>query len=214
MTKKERNKVTMFNTVSKWLAGSKEAIIALPNLEETLEAFNAQLSKITALDSDVVSDASGLSADKEILKDDLSRKSLVVTRILKAYATFMGNNELLNSIDFTKSQLYYVADQILQSRAALLLKTAENIGNSAEAYGLTPAIVSELEAAAATFSEQVTLPRQGVISKKDTREQMADLIAVIDNLLSEKLDVLMDLAGINSPELLNQYKAARVIVDR
>jgi hypothetical protein len=71
-----------------------------------------------------------------------------------------------------------------------------------------------METTLTAFSNQVTNPRQAVIAKKDSREKMAELISQTDNLLSEKLDVLMDLMGITKPELLNQYKAARVIVDR
>jgi regulator of replication initiation timing len=214
MTKKERNKVTMFSTVSKWFADNKESIVALPNLEETLETFGTHLNDIKEVDSDVVSDTTGLTADKEVLKESLSGKSLSVARMLKAYATFVGDKELLNSIDFTKSQLHYAADQVLQSRAALLLKTAKTIGDSAQAYGLTPEVIGEMETTLTAFSNQVTNPRQAVIAKKDSREKMAELISQTDNLLSEKLDVLMDLMGITKPELLNQYKAARVIVDR
>jgi hypothetical protein len=124
----------MFSTVSKWFADNKESIVALPNLEETLETFGTHLNDIKEVDSDVVSDTTGLTADKEVLKESLSGKSLSVARMLKAYATFVGDKELLNSIDFTKSQLHYAADQVLQSRAALLLKTAKTIGDSAQAY--------------------------------------------------------------------------------
>ena len=214
MTRKERNKVTMYNTVSQWLADHSDALTGLPNMEATLGEFNEDISSIKSLDSNVVSDTSGLTQDKEAIKDEVASKSLIVVRMLKAYATFKKDRVLLNSIDFTKSQLFYASDQVLQSRAALLVQTAKGTKNGAKSYGLTQAVIEDLEASATAFSGRVTNPRQAVISKKDTREQLAALIDEVDNLLAEKLDVLMDLVGISRPELLNQYNAARVIVDR
>jgi hypothetical protein len=81
--------------------------------------------------------------------------------------TFVGDKELLNSIDFTKSQLHYAADQVLQSRAALLLKNGkDNRATVLRPMDSPPEVIGEMETTLTAFSNQVTNPRQAVIAKK------------------------------------------------
>ena len=75
--------------------------------------------------------------------------------------------------------------------------------------GLNTGHMSKLETGLGVFR-----PCEQPKAKRDTDDQLEAKIDEADNLLKEKLDVLMDLAGITKPELLNQYTAARVIVDR
>ena len=214
MTKEERNKMAMFLTVIVWLKGKLQDLNYLPNFKSTFESFMGITDEIKELDSHKVAGTKGLKKDKDRAENDLITVALQTVAMLKAYATFAGNKLLLNSIDYTKSQLAYVSDQVLQSRAAHITQAAKDCGNKAEKYGLNADHMSKLETVADAFSDRVSNPRQAVISKKDIGDQLEAKIDEADNLLKEKMDVLMDLAGITKPELLNQYTAARVIVDR
>ena len=214
MTKEERNKMAMFLTVLIWLKGKLQDLNYLPNFKATFASFMGITDEITKLDSHKIVDSKGLAKDKDRAKNVLVTVALQTVAMLKAYATFASNKVLLNSIDYTKSQLAYVSDQVLQSRAAYIIQSAKDSGNKAEKYGLNADHLAKLETVVDAFSDRVTNPRQAVISKKDIGDQLEAKIDEADNLLKEKLDVLLDLAGITKPELLNQYTAARVIVDR
>lgn len=126
----------------------------------------------------------------------------------------MKDNLLLNSVDFNKSQLYYVSDQVLMSRATHIWKVAEGIGGKAKAYGLTNAALSELSDVEAAFKARVSNPRKALIENSDIGEQVHAKVDETDNFVKEQVDTLMELAGNTQPELYNQYLAARVIIDR
>lgn len=206
--------MAMFLTVVIWLKGKLQDLNYLPNFKSTFASFMGITDEINKLDSHKIVDSKGLAKDKDRAKNVLVTVALQTVAMLKAYATFTSNRLLLNSIDNTKSQLAYVSDQVLQSRAAHIIQAAKDCGNKAERYGLNAEHLAKLETVEGAFSDRMTNPRQAVISKKDIGDQLEAKIDEADNLLKEKLDVLLDLAGITKPELLNQYTAARVIVDR
>ena len=156
--------MAMFLTVLIWLKGKLQDLNYLPNFKSTFASFMGITDEINKLDSHKVVDSKGLAKDKDRAKNVLVTVALQTVAMLKAYATFTSNRLLLNSIDYTKSQLAYVSDQVLQSRAAHIIQAATDCGNKAEKYGLNAEHLAKLETVADAFSARVTNPRQAVIS--------------------------------------------------
>lgn len=214
MTKKDRNKVAMFLTVLLWLKEKLSELTTLPNFTEVFGAFEALTDEIAELDSGTVTGTKGITEDKSDAKSELSRLTLQMVVILKAYAAYLKDHLLLNSIDFTKSQLHYVSDQVLMSRATHISKVAGEIGDKAIDYGLTTETLGEQSDAEDAFKERVSNPRKTQIENSDTGDQVHAKVDETDNFVKEQVDSLVELAGNTKPELYNQYLAARVIIDR
>ncbi len=214
MTKKDRNKVAMFLTVLLWLKEKMSELTTLPNFTEVFGAFETLTEEIAELDSGTVTGTKGITEDKGDARSTLSQLTLQMVVILKAYAAYRKNHLLLNSIDFNKSQLYYVSDQVLMSRATHIRKVAGEVGDKAIAYGLTTETLGELSDAEVAFKARVSNPRKTQITNSDTGDQVHAKVDETDNFLKEQVDSLLELAGNTKPELYNQYLAARVIIDR
>ena len=214
MTKQDRNKVAMFLTVLLWLKEKLSQLTTLPNYTEVFDEFEALTEEIALLDSGTVTGTKGATEDKGFAKSTLSRLTLEMVVIIKAYAVRLKDHLLLNSIDFTKSQLYYVSDQVLMSRATHIRTVAGEIGDKAIDYGLTPETLSELSDVEDAFKARVSNPRKTLVVKSGTGEEVRDKVDETDNYVKEQVDSLLELAGNTKPELYNQYLAARVIIDR
>ncbi len=214
MTKHDRNKVAMFLTVLLWLKEKLSQLTTLPNFTEVFDEFEALTKEIAELDSGTVTGTKGITEDKSDARSTLSRLTLQMVVIVKAYAAYLKDHLLLNSIDFNKSQLYYVSDQVLMSRATHIRKVAKKIGDKAIAYGLTTETLGELSDAEAAFKARVSNPRKTQIENSDTGDQVRAKVDETDNFVKEQVDSLLELAGNTKPKLYNQYLAARVIIDR
>ena len=214
MNKKLRNKVTMFRATDTVLTESQEQLVDVPDFPEYHMQFQGNLKTIDELDGQLENDTSGTTEEKEDLSDLLAEEALKATIKLKALARKGGDKKLLNSISFTKSQMYYVADQTLLSRAAFILDTAKTHAANAVAYGLTQEEIDKLEALIAEFGKGIPSPRKAIIDKQDVGKQLKALVRETDNLLKEHIDVLMELKGISDRGLQERYEAAREIIDR
>jgi hypothetical protein len=214
MTKQDRNKVAMFLTVLLWLKEKLSQLTTLPDFTEVFDEFETLTEEIALLDSGTVTGTQGATEDKGFAKSTLSRLTLEMVVIIKAYAVRLKDHLLLNSVDFTKTQLYYASDQVLMSRATHIRTVAEGIGDKALAYGLNPETLSELSEVEDAFKDRVSNPRKTLVEKSGTGEEVRDKVDETDNYVKEQVDSLLELAGNTQPELYNQYLAARVIIDR
>lgn len=214
MTNDESNHVNMFRTVSDWTAKQLEVLSTFPNFTETYEGLKELLVAIDRLAAEESADVSGATSAKAAARKTLEQLAIHCSRVLKAYATFSEDLRLFNAVDFTPSQLKYVSEQVLVSRAENILAEADDAPEAAAPYGLSTELVESLRTAKNAFADQRTKTRQAVVVRVDAGDQLSDAIDEADDLLKEKLDVLMELVEINYPALYNQYLAARVIVDR
>ena len=121
---------------------------------------------------------------------------------------------MLNDIDFTESQLLRSSEQVLLVRSKKALEHAEAVQAEAESYGLTAERLEALRTSSLQFDERQTTVRNAIVNRKDSGEQLEAQMDEADDLLKGKLDLLMELAQNTHPEMYNQYKASRVIIDR
>ncbi|WP_139314844.1 hypothetical protein [Saccharicrinis aurantiacus] len=121
---------------------------------------------------------------------------------------------LLNEIDFTASQLRRSSEQLLIVRASKMMEHANAIQPTAEALGLTVDRAVALQNAIDTFKEKQTTVRSAIVNRRDAGEQIEAHIDEANDILKGKLDLLMELSQNTYPELYNQYKASREIINR
>ncbi len=213
MDKKSRNRVNMFRATDTLLEESQEKMADVQDFAEYFAQFQGNLSTIDELDGQLESDATGITEEKGDSSDLLAEEALHASLRLKAFARKKGDKKLLNKISITKSQLDYVADQTLLSRAKLILKTAKRHAADAAAYSLTQEGIDKLDALVQEFGKKIPDPRKAIIDKQDAGKQLMAMVSATDNLLKEHIDVLMEVKGIDDPDLLDRYWSAREIID-
>lgn len=214
MDKQTRNKVNMYKATGKVLDDHEEQLQDLTDYTEINGKFRGNITEIDKLDSQLADDTSGITEEKDALGQQLAEEAMKMSLRLKAHARKLEDKSLLNSVTFTKSQLFYVADQTLLSRASHLLTKAKEQAEGAATYGLTPEHITSMETLIAGFGASQPNPRHATINKKDLGAQLKSLVRETDNLLKEDMDVLLEVKGITDPELHSKYESAREIIDR
>ncbi|MCV9385360.1 hypothetical protein [Reichenbachiella ulvae] len=214
MRKRDENKLNMYRTVRDWLLSQLSVLSVLPNFSETLTAFGGQLEQIEALDVDKLTTTTGITQDKADARTQLEQLLLRVINILKAYATFADKLSLIPAIDHTPTQLDRASEQLLLSISGKVRETATAEQAAAEPYGLSTELLSSLQAAHEQFATQQNKVRVAIVGKSHSGDQLEARMDAADDLLKEKLDVLMDLTQFTQPELYEEYQGIRIIVDR
>ncbi|MGQ1890748.1 hypothetical protein ACT29H_09925 [Thermophagus sp. OGC60D27] len=214
MDKRQANKFNMFKVVRDFLSDHSATLGQYLHFSEMLEKFSSLLSSIGELDSHAVTKTSGLTQEKAAARERLIKATMLVVRILKAYATFSDNESLLENIDFTLSSLSRISEQKLLARAQKVIQEAEACLTEAEPYGLTTEKMDELTAAFKEFDERQSTIRKAIVVRKNISEQVEALMEEADDLLKDKIDIILELASNDHPELYNQYLGAREIIDR
>jgi len=208
------NKFNMYKVVRDWLRNNRTTVENLPGFTATFEEFSGILDTIAELDKDKTTATGGFSKTKAEARALLEKQMIEMIRILKVYATFNNNQFMLNDIDFTESQLLRTSEQVLLVRSKKVVEHAEAVQAEAESYGLTAERLEALRTSSLQFDERQTTVRNAIVNRKDSGEQLEARMDEVDDLLKGKLDLLMELAQNTHPEMYNQYKASRVIIDR
>jgi len=214
MDKRSVNKFNMYKVVRSWITTNLSALETLPSFAETFALFGNILDNIAQLDKQKTTATSGTTITKAEARGLLETLLMEMTRIIKVYATFNNDHILLNDIDFTESQLSRSSEQLLLVRSQKAIDHGEAIQASAEAYGLTSERLEALVAAHDSFDTKQTSVRSAIVNRKDAGDQLEAQMDEADDLLKSKIDLLMELSQNTHPELYNQYKASRVIIDR
>jgi hypothetical protein len=214
MEKRLENKFSMYKVVRDWLNSNITHLEKLPGFTETFNEYTSILDMIVELDKNKTAVTSGITKTKGEAREKLEIQIAEMVRILKVHATFNNNQVLLNDIDFTESQLSRSSEQLLLVRANKIAEHGTAVQELAEALGLTPERLDNLNAAIRTFEEQQSTVRSAIVNRKDSGEQLDARMDEIDDLLKGKIDLLMELSQNTQPELYNQYKASRMIIDR
>ena len=80
-------------------------------------------------------------------------------------------------------------------------------------YGSAPEKVDELKKEIDDFITVISAPRSAIVTRSQATQRMKELFSEINQLLKNKTDKLMLLFEHSHPEVYQNYKAARIIVD-
>ncbi|MES2733367.1 MAG: hypothetical protein V4714_16590 [Bacteroidota bacterium] len=213
MKKDQEAKRKMYTSTDRYLLTNDTVVKDLPNYAPTIEAYRQALQQIGLQQQIQELGKEGFSKQKEQKHLGLVRLTMDAVAKLKAYATFEQKLVLLKEIDFTESELKQAADNLILSRAKIVLDRAKaNLAGLAP-YLLTQAQVDALSQAITDFEAVISDPRMGIIDRKNATQALEDLFAQADSLLKDKLDVLAALLRDSNPSFHQGYLNARIIVD-
>ena len=214
MNDNDRNRVTMYNTAANWLDKNIGKMTAPPKLQEAFDSFKGHIAEIDRLASITGVTTGGFTESKVLARENAQKVANHVIALLKAYATSVGDVVLLNDVDFPPSALRNASEQVLKARLDLVIGKAETHQAAAAGYGLSPKLVKALKTALADFAGKMTTTREAIGNRKGDNQQLDGAIDDADEVLKGRMDVYMEVVQFTEPPMYDQYKAARVIVDR
>lgn len=148
-----------------------------------------------------------------MLKKALADITAPIAAAAIAYASQTNNNELLDAVNFSQSELLATRDDLLGDRCQNIhTKANDNIAALA-AYGITALMLTDMQNAITAYLAKVPAPSTAKLTKKTATLNLSNLFKATDVILKMQLDKLMLQFKTSHPDFYNNYVAARVIID-
>ena len=213
MTNSHENKLTMYEAVHSLLEANKEKTAGLPAFAGSIASFRESVQSIKGKSREVDEAATGRTAAKNQAEDELVSVVIPVASALFVHAGAQKDLPLREKASVSETSLRRLRDTELASKASSMLSLANERATALGTYGITPAMLNDLQVKITTFSGAIGERESGVAERVGARVNLFELFDVADKTLSEELDPLMELVRGSQRQFYNEYFAARVIKD-
>lgn len=172
-----------------------------------------RIDKVIKADGKATADTTGTTEAKDEARTLLIGRAMHVIDGTKVHAMVTSDEELMNLIDYTESDLKQMRDSDLQLKCGHVYDAVLPIAASLATYGVSTDDIDDLSDAVEAF--RVIIPRPSiktdnkVVAGHDVDEYQAEIAA----LLKDKLDLVMNLFKTSNPNLHEGYYLARAIDD-
>ena len=157
-------------------------------------------------------ETTGITTDKTAKRNSMTEKTLFMINRLQSYANVVNNPELLESIKYSASDLKKSRDTDVVGICNTVLAKSNANAAAIVTYGVTAAMITELQAAITAYSATLAKPKAAKSQTKTATENLTKLFKEADELLVKRLDLDIELFKTSKPEFYSQYKTARIII--
>jgi len=155
----------------------------------------------------------GITTDKGVKRTTLTDKALFIINRIQSYATVTANNDLLESVHFTQSTFDKSRDtDIVGICDTIIAKANANI-TALATYGVTAALVTDLQTALTAYSSYIAKPRTVKAQSKNATENLALYFKQANDAVTTRLDLDIEVYKTSKPDFYSQYWTARVVID-
>lgn len=182
-----------------------------PALKAAVVLLGTKLDAIEAQYAKLASVITGLTAEKDRLKEEMVRKAANIASLLFAFAEATGDANLQSQSDFSVSDLGRARTEEIADVCAALHGLAATRSDELAGYGLTPVLLDALSDAIDDYRLLVEKPRAAKAAQTGARRILDELFREADAVLRKRVDKLMVLLRDAYPEFFEVYKASRVI---
>ncbi|MEZ5083970.1 MAG: carboxypeptidase regulatory-like domain-containing protein [Bacteroidales bacterium] len=209
----QENKFNMYQATNGVLGEFEPIWTAIP-------AFSDITSKVTNIITDIstyhqiqIADTTGITVDKNIIRQNLIQATLKVIHGLVAHAIVIADNELLNRVNYNKSDLTLSRDTILADKAQIIHDNAAPLVTELATYLVTPTDIETLSNLIKDYTDALPEKRIAVTQSMYSTDFLREKFLEMDDLLRNKLDKLIRIFEASNPEFVSRYFAARTIID-
>lgn len=177
--------------------------------------YNLWVAKIPLIETNrdaQTLETTGITTDKTAKRAAMTEKTLFMENRLQSYANVVNNPELLESIKYSASDLKKARDTDVIGICNTVLAKANANAAAIVTYGVTAAMITELQAAITAYSATLAKPKAAKSQTKTATENLTKLFKEADELLTKRLDLDIELFKTSKPEFYSQYKTARIII--
>jgi len=157
-------------------------------------------------------ETTGITTDKTAKRNSMTEKTLFMINRLQSYANVVNNPELLESIKYSASDLKKSRDTDVIGICNTVVAKANANAAAIATYGVTAAMITELQAAITAYSATLAKPKATKSQTKTATENLSKLFKEADELLVKRLDLDIELFKTSKPDFYSQYKTARIII--
>jgi hypothetical protein len=211
MTKIHENKLTMYLAVDAVLQENAAKSASLPALILSITKFKELIGDIQTKSKEFNYAATGKTIVKAESEDLLMEELIPAVSAVSAYAHATGDTLLAVRTAVTEHTLRHLRDTELVSRCNGLIELAEQNLEKLGDYGITADTVASVRRRLDAYAEALGKKESGVSERASVRKTLFDLFDEADELLSERIDALMQQFRKKETQFYNEYFQARNI---
>jgi hypothetical protein len=213
MDTSQANQVTMFKTVSAFLADNNPVWSGMAPLVAAVAQFNNRIAAIDVA-AQKQQAPTGAVNNKEAARDALEDVLFLTCEALAVLGHTQNDHDLLALTAVSPSTLQRLTDEELSRRAATILPQATNRRAELATMQVTPANLDELDQAIQNFDATKASPRTATATRMAQTESLSALIREARGMLRDQIDRLVNLFRRSNSDFVAGYRGARAIVDR
>jgi hypothetical protein len=213
MTDNQENRMNMFYATQKFLAANASIYVALPAFVAAAAELDANIDALESATEKQVINIKGFAADKAKSEAMMIAATLSVAGGTRAYATVIGDLILAGKMEVTPTSLIRHRDSVIaQHCQGIHLEANAVVANLAD-YGVTPAVLADLQTAIDTYVLAIAAPRAAITERKGATAEIRTLLKDTNKLLTKRLDALVTQFTLSKAEFVRGYFDARIIVN-
>ena len=211
MTKIHENKLTMYLAVDAVLQENAAKAASLPAFVLSITKFKELIGAIQTKSKEFNYAATGKTLIKAESEDILLEELIPAVSAVSAYAHVSGDTLLSVKTAVTEYSLRHFRDTEMISRANGLLEVVEENVDKLGDYGITAETVASIRRRIDAYAESIGKKESGVSERASVRKTLFDLFDEADELLSERIDALMQQFRKKETQFYYEYFQARNI---
>lgn len=206
----QQNKVTMLQTVLRFLAEAGQALAAIKRIGAGRDALAAVVTKILAVATTQEQPTTGVTRTRETTKTEAAERA----EVLRLFVVALSDDPTLRAA--LKQPLSKRLPGKDADFLAYLTAIAEGVATLKPAdltdAGYDPKVLVALNADRAELADTQGAARQIEIGTSAATDELPTLLQAADEVLAEQLDPLVRAQALAQPALVAEYDKARRIV--
>jgi hypothetical protein len=192
----------------------KQEYANIPAFNNSVEELKARIREIQSVtEQQTATVSAGATKDKNSAVDGLAEQSLKVANALYVYAYDNKDYRLMDKVNVNKSSFYHNHSETSLTLAKIIATEADNHSEDIRGYGISDADRAELDSVIAKFEEVINAPSEVIGERKLYTGNLKELFAAADSTVYDKLDKLIRLFKLSSPEFFTLYSNARNVIN-
>jgi len=214
MTDRQNAQLSMARATLKALDAHADAWAGIPIMATYRDALDDHVAAIVDAGTRQARPTRAVTAVKDALRTTVRTGVWSLAAALQAWAADAERSDVAAQVDFTESDLSVLGDDDLAEESEIVVALAREHLADLAPYGVVAAEVDALDAADDEFADALDTPRAAIGARSRARSEIATEVAAVRTLLRKKLDPMVDRLSAGQPAFAQEYRSARVIVDR
>ena len=212
MKRTTSNKLNMYERVHAAMNDYQTIWQDISALSTVMDKFTAKLDLLKSYSLEQTGATIGVSHNKQLRKNELLERMLIVERALMLHGMAIGDVLLQDRNKHSKSDLFKMSDNKLVIRCTEIKADLDTFGSQLGAYGVD-ATVAELTPMLQDVETLKNTAWKAILKRKGATQSINELEREIDKLLNIELDNLMLVFQISQPAFFQAVSNARMVID-
>lgn len=213
MNARQEAKFSMYRAVQTLCSNNQTLVNAQPAFATALTNFNTLVNSLFGAQNIVSQQTKGIAVDKVTLKKALAQTATDIAALVFAYANKTKNNTLKQLVNFAKSDIEKIKDDLIVSTCNNIKKAANDNLPSLVDYGVNTDVLIDFQTQIDAYNDVVPQPKIAKASKTTETANIKSIIKSIDDVLKNEMDKLVISFKNTNPKFVADYKNTRVIID-